>query len=70
MVEIQRKVQGLREGITVPENSQVGESAANGRVENAIQRVQRQCRTLKDDLENKLKKKIMPDHPIYLWLVE
>ena len=51
IAEVQREVVTARSGETVPTNSHVGESQSNGRVENAVQRVQGLIRTLKDALE-------------------
>ena len=48
----------------------MGESPANGAVENAIFRVQGQIRTLLSDLESKLKRVIKRDSPLMMWLVE
>lgn len=47
IVALQHEVQRLRSGRTIPINSPVGESESNGRVENAIPRVQDKVRTLK-----------------------
>ena len=44
-------------------NSPVGESAANGKVENAIQRIQDQIRSIKLDLEINANIKIFPESP-------
>ena len=50
---VQRQVVAARADETVPMNSPVGESQSNGRVENAVQRVQGLIRTLKDALERR-----------------
>ena len=50
MVDFQRKIMESRKAETVPKNSQVGESQANGEAENAINRLQEQIRTMKDRL--------------------
>jgi hypothetical protein len=52
------------------QHSPVGESAANGAIENTIQRVQGQVRALKLDLEANLKRKLAPTQTIWPWLVE
>ena len=52
------------------ENSPVGESQANGRVENAIERVQGQIRAIRLDLEDCIKEKLDHDHPLWPWLIE
>ena len=49
-VDFQRKIMESRKAETVPKNTQVGESQANGEAENAIKRLQEQIRTIKDDL--------------------
>ena len=56
-VAIRRRTEHKRSAETVPVNSPVGESRSNGRVENAVQRVQL-VRTLKDALERRLKPRI------------
>ena len=52
------------------QNSPVGESAANGKVENAIQRIQDQIRAIKLDLETNANIKIAPSHPVWPWMIE
>ena len=51
-------------------NSPVDESQSNGRVENAVQRVQNLIRTLKDALEKRLNTRVMSSDPIFPWIVE
>ena len=46
IVALQHDVQRIRAGKTIPINSPVGESQSNGRIENAIRRVQDKVRTL------------------------
>ena len=70
MVDLQRKVMEARRAETVPKNSQVGESQANGEAENAIKRLQEQVRTIKDDLESKTGLDIDMAHNIMPWLIE
>ena len=50
--------------------SPVGESSANGKVENAIQRIQVQIRAIKLDLEINSNIKIAPSHPVWPWMIE
>ena len=50
-------------------NSPVGESECNGRVENAIRRVQEKVRVLKHKIESNTKQKLHSDSPIMPWLV-
>ena len=54
----------------VIQKSPVGESAANGKVENAIQRVQDQIRAIKLDVEINANTRINPDQPAWPWLIE
>jgi len=53
----------------VLQNSPVGESAANGAMENAVQRVQGQVRAIKLDVEVNAGSKINPRHPVWPWMV-
>ena len=48
----------------------MGESQSNGRVENAVQRVQGLIRTQKDALERRLNTRIRSSDPIFPWVVE
>ena len=50
------------------EESPVGEHQSNGEVENAVQRVEGQVRTIKDSLEARYKGKLSANHPIVPWL--
>ena len=71
IVAIQEKLINKRnEAQTVPENSPVGESSANGMVERTIQSVQGQIRTIKDQVETKTGRRISRDSTIFRWLVE
>lgn len=70
MVDFQRKIMENRKAETVPKNSQVGESQANGEAENAIKRLQEQIRTIKDDLEAKTGLDIEMNHLVMPWLIE
>ena len=54
----------------VVQHSPVGESAANGAIENAIQRVQGQIRAIKLDLETNIKAKLNPSQSVWPWLIE
>ena len=58
------------DGRTVPENSPVGESSANGAVERAIRSVQGQIRTIKDNVEAKTGEAMLRDSGTFKWLVE
>ena len=55
---------------TVPRHSPVGESQSNGRVENAIRRVQEQVRAFSDQLKARTGVSLGTDHPVFEWLVE
>ena len=55
---------------TVPRHSPVGESQSNGRVENAIKRVQEQVRAFYDQLKARTGLSLGTDHPIFEWMVE
>ena len=52
------------------QHSPVGESAANGAIENTIQRVQGQIRAIKLDVETNTKLKLSPSQAIWPWLIE
>ena len=70
ILDLQRDIVRRRAcGLTVPGNSPVGESQANGRVENANNRVEGIIRTLRSDLESALGVKISGTHPVFPWLV-
>ena len=55
---------------TVPRHSPVEESQSNGRVENAIRRVQEQVRAFYDQLKARTGVSLGTDHPVFEWLVE
>eukprot|EP00973_Karenia_brevis_P068453 9520545-Karenia_brevis.AAC.1 len=69
-MDLQKAVCAKRGAKTVPVNSPVGDSQSNGRVENAIGRVQAGIRTLKHATESELKTLISTGHPLFPWLVE
>lgn len=54
----------------VMQHSPVGESQANGVIENAIQRVQGQIRAIKLDMESNTGTRLIPSHPTWPWLIE
>ena len=58
IVTLQHEIQRSRDAKTIPVNSPVGESECNGRVENAIKRVQIKYRTIKAMLEAKFGMKL------------
>ena len=55
---------------TIPRHSPAGESQSNGRVENAIRRVQEQVRAFYDQLKARTGVSLGTDHPVFEWLVE
>ena len=69
MKEVGEKVKMIRNAITILENSPVGESKANGDIENAIQQLQGQVRTIKDQVQFHAKVKIPVAHPLLAWLI-
>ena len=66
---VKRKVAEYRAGKTMPEESPVGESSANGRAEEAGKRARDQARVLKDQIENKCGGKMNIDGDVMQWLV-
>ena len=70
IMNVQAAAQEIRPGMVVLTNSPVGESQCNGRVENAIRRIQEKARVLRHQLENGIKCKVPDDAPIMSWLVK
>ena len=54
----------------VIQHSPVGESQANGMIENCIQRIQDQIRAIKLDIEVNSDARLTPTHPAWPWLIE
>ena len=69
MISFQGAIQSLRPKEVIPVNSPVGESESNGRVENAIRRVQEKTTVLRHQLETNIKMKIFDSTPVMSWLV-
>ena len=69
MVKLQTAIQDLRPKDIIPVNSPVGESESNGRVENAIRRVQEKTRVLRHQLEHNMKRRLPDISPIIAWMV-
>ena len=69
IINVQTAIQEIRPGMAIPTNSPVGESQCNGRVENAIRRVQEKVRALKHQVESGVKRRIHEDAPIMSWIV-
>ena len=67
IVTLQTAIQELRTNV-IPVNSPVGESESNGRVENAIRRVQEKIRTLRHQVEAGIKCSIPDAAPTMAWL--
>ena len=59
-----------RQGIVVPGNSAVGESASNGRAERTVQAIEDMLRVHKLALEHSIGAQVPSDHAIARWLVE
>ena len=66
----QEVIKNRTDAATVPRHSPVGESQSNGRVENAIRRVQEQVRVFYDQLKARTGVLLGTDHPVFEWLVE
>ena len=60
----------MSEAQVIQEESPVGESQSNGEVENAVQRIQGQFRSMRSDLESSYQNRIPRDHPAIVWLVK
>ena len=70
ITDLQRSVAQSRAGFgTALEQSRVGDSNSNGRVERAIQDLKGLTRTLRSALEEKVGGKIHLDNPVVPWLV-
>ena len=69
MIKLQEAIQQLRSKEVLLVNSPFGESESNGRVENAIRRIQEKTRVLRRQLEENIKRRIPDTSPIMAWLV-
>ncbi len=70
IIDVQRGVAKARAGHgTALENSKVGDSNSNGRIERCIQDFKGLVRTLRSDVEAKIGEKINLEHPLVPWLV-
>ena len=69
IVALKEAARSERPERTVMEESPVHDSASNGAIENTIQQVQGQVRTMKDNLEARIGARIPEDSPIVPWLV-
>merc|ERR1712214_107839 len=69
IVALQHEIQRLRDSRTIPINSPVGESESNGRVENAIRRVQDKTRTLRAQIEGETGLEIGKMEGLMSWLI-
>ena len=68
IVAAQEAIMELRPNV-IPTNSPVGESECNGRVENAIRRIQEKFRAFRHQVEQGIGEKIPDDSPVMSWLV-
>ena len=66
---VRKAVMAMRVGKSVPESPPVGESAANGRIEEAGKRMREFVRTMTDQLEFQIKEKLKSDAPITQWMI-
>ena len=69
MIAVQSRLQGMREGVTVPRNPPAYNPQSNGPCEKAVQDVVAQVRTLKLGLEARIGAKIPDDHPVVEWIM-
>lgn len=69
IVALQHEAQRVRSGFSIPVNSPVGGSASNGRVENAIRRVQDKVRTLEAHVEGEIGVEIAKMEKVASWPV-
>ena len=69
MINIQTAMQELQPDCILPINSPVGESESNGRVGNAIRRVQEKIRALRHHVETKVKCRIFEGALIMAWII-
>ena len=70
IMDLQKSICNKRAAKTVPVNSPVGDSQSNGRVENAIRRVQAGIRSVKHATEAEIKTVVSTGHTLFPWLVE
>ena len=68
-VNVQTMIQELRPGMVITTNSPVGESQCNGRVENAIRRIQEKTRVLRHQVEYGIGCKLPDDSPRMSWMI-
>ncbi len=55
---------------TTMERSPVGHSQSNGEIEQALQRIENQIRTIRSGFEDRLGMVIPARHPVLTWMVE
>ena len=74
IVEVQKEIAEFRRragvGGTALENSRVGDSQSNGRVERAIEELGGLIRTYKSSLESRLGRKVSLTHPAVPWMIK
>ena len=69
MINIQIALQELQPNRIIPINSPVGESESNGRVENAIRRVQEKFRAVRHHVETNIKCRVLEGAPVMAWMI-
>ncbi len=70
IIDVQRSVAKARSGYgTALENSKVGDSNSNGKIERCIQDFKGLVRTLRSDVESKINEKIDLEHPVVPWMI-
>ena len=69
IVNVQSMIQEIRPGMVIPTNRPVGESECNGRVENAIRRIQEKVRALRHQVKQGINEKILDEALIMAWMV-
>ena len=69
MLNVQTAMQELHPDRIIRINNPVGESECNGRIENAIRRLQEKITVLRHQIDSIIKHKISDEAPIMSWLV-
>ena len=70
ILDVKSAVKAQWRGEIVPEESPVGDSQSNGRVERAVRSAQEQVRVLKSALDARYGKKVPGDHAVLPWLMD
>jgi hypothetical protein len=69
IVDLYNAVVESKEFDIIPERSPVKDSKANGQIENAVQKVEEECRVIRLSLEYRINAKIPVAHPVNLWII-